>query len=930
MGTSLVIVESPAKARTIGRYLGREVNVLASMGHVRDLPESSLGVDVAGGFQPVYVLTANGKRVIRGLTAAARAADHIYLATDPDREGEAIAWHLAEVLKPAARSALFHRVAFHEITQRAIRASFDHPGVISEPLVAAQQARRVIDRLVGYQVSPLLWRNVRKGTSAGRVQSVALRLVCEREREVQAFTPEEYWNLDARFRTGMPEAEFGTRLVLLDDRKPVVPDAETANALAGELETAAFAVAAVTATPRLQRPQPPFITSTLQQAGGNSLKLSTTQTMRLAQQLYEGVDVGSGGPVGLITYMRTDSVHVAPEAQKETLEFIGQTYGAEYLPSSPNRYRSRQSAQEAHEAIRPTDVRRTPESLAPHLTAPQLRLYRLIWNRFVASQMAPARQMDHVIDVRARGESLRHSYVFRASSRETLFPGFLRVYDLRETGEEEADGQNRVLPEVPVGVPCNLVDLEREQCFTSPPPRYSEAMLIKALEQNGVGRPSTYSPTVNTIQEREYVTKEKGRLIPTELGFQVNDYLVGHMPELFDVGFTAEMEAQLDRVEEGERDWREMLHGFYEQFRTWVQHDGMPPIPSAAEAVAFLRAFPPDLTWNPPVRRGRRTFDDAEFHHSLLNQLESGGKPLTERQWKALLGVAARYAPSCPAIRAAAEALGVTETVARMAAETVQAREGAPPQDAAPAAEDLRLLDALRGVAWRPPATRGRRTYDDARFYRSLRRHVDSGNRLSAAQTRSLERLLTAYADQIPDFDRLAADLGLARPGERAAATAAANDNGTGANGPDPIVIRLLAMAERIQEWAPPTQRGKQTYDDRVFVESLKRQFHTRGTLSERQVAALKSLMGRYAERIEGFEQDAAALGLTRIETKPKPVDARVPCPKCGSPLVQRRNRRNGKPFYGCSAFPKCRYLSNELPQPGKDAAAPNHPATES
>ncbi|NLF17722.1 MAG: type I DNA topoisomerase, partial [Lentisphaerae bacterium] len=402
MATALVVVESPTKARTIARFVGRDMRVLASNGHVRDLPSRSLGVDIAGGFKLDYVLTSRGRQVAADLRKAARQATEIYLATDPDREGEAIAWHLMEVLKEAAPKAHFHRVTFHEITRPAITASFAHPGEIAEDRVMAQQARRVVDRLVGYQVSPLLWREVRKGTSAGRVQSVALRLVCEREREILAFKPVEYWNLEALFETGQSKVELKTRLAQLDGAKPVIPDAETAGALATEIEAASFAVAAVTSKPRRQYAPPPFITSTLQQAAGGALRFSTKQTMQIAQQLYEGIDLGDGGPVGLITYMRTDSVAVAQEAQEQAREAIAVLYGKEYVPATPNRFRSRQSAQEAHEAIRPTDVQRTPEAVASYLTPPQLRLYTLIWRRFMASQMEAARQVDHAIDIEAR------------------------------------------------------------------------------------------------------------------------------------------------------------------------------------------------------------------------------------------------------------------------------------------------------------------------------------------------------------------------------------------------------------------------------------------------------------------------------------------------------------------------------------------------
>jgi DNA topoisomerase I len=915
MGTALVIVESPTKARTIGRFLGKDMRVLASMGHVRDLPENSLGVDIAGGFQPAYVLTSNGKRVAADLRRAAAKADEIYLATDPDREGEAIAWHIAEMIKDVAAKARFHRVTFHEITRPAIEASFAHPGAVSQPLVAAQQARRVLDRLVGYQVSPLLWRDVRKGTSAGRVQSVALRLVCEREREIQAFKPVEYWNLDAWFETVDTKAQLKTHLALLDGAKPEIRDATQAAALAQEIQAAAFAVAAVTSKPRRQSAPPPFITSTLQQAAGGALRFSTKQTMQVAQQLYEGIELGPGGPVGLITYMRTDSVAVSQEAQAQTRDYIATTYGADYVPAVPNRYRSRQSAQEAHEAIRPTDVQRTPDSVASFLSAPQLRLYRLIWNRFVASQMEAARQMDHIVDVEARGAQLTHAYLFRATARETLFPGYLVAYSVKES---DADDEENLLigrlPELRVGTPCTLLKLDREQCFTQPPRRYSEATLVKALEQNGVGRPSTYAATVNTIQEREYVRKEKGLLVAVDLGFGVNDYLVGRMPALFDIRFTAEMETELDQVEAGELDWVQMLSRFYERFRQWVKVDETPAIPTAAAAAEFLGAFPAELAWDAPTQRGRRVYDDREFHASLLRQVTTEHKNLTERQWKALLALAARYAGRCPALLDAADRLGARAAIT--ATRTTQEARAATPV-AAPDERDLKAIAALANVTWEPASKRGSRTYDDARFYASLRRHVEDGRHLSPAQMNAIRHLLRKYSGQVPDFAALAAELGLE--------TAAPEPAQAGPEAAEQSTLKpLVELLQHIRDWDPPRHQGRRTFDDKEFAESLTRQFTQRGSLSERQQAALKKLIAKYGAQIPGYAAQVEALGLQPPPAAPVPVAA--VCPECGAPLLQRTNRRRGTTFYGCSAFPKCRFLCNQLPPPAT-ATPPATPA---
>ncbi|MBO4344973.1 MAG: type I DNA topoisomerase [Victivallales bacterium] len=641
MDKVLVVVESPAKARTIGRFLGNDIQVQASMGHVRDLPQHSLGVDIEHDFEPQYELTANGKKVVKSLRQAAASADQIYLATDPDREGEAIAWHLQEILRSAGRGQ-FHRITFHEITRNAIERSFKEPGQIEMDLVAAQQARRVLDRLVGYQVSPLLWRSIKKGTSAGRVQSVALRLVVEREREIEAFKPEEYWNLDALFT--FPElnnTQIHTRLFRLNGEKAVVSNAEQAQILADALESEGVKhkVARVTETPRRQAPPPPFITSTLQQACGSALKLGASQTMRIAQELYEGIELGNGS-VGLITYMRTDSVNVAKEAQNQAREYIAANYGAEYVPEKPNIYRSRKSAQEAHEAIRPTDVTRTPDSVSMYLTGPQLRVYRIIWNRFMASQMAAARQIDHAVEIESTGGRLdtlvfppeaktgTASVVcsFRAAARETIFPGYLKVYNIKEIGEEDnVEESTRPLPRLSEGMDCRLKDLQKEQCFTAPPSRYSEASLVKALELNGVGRPSTFATTVNMIQEREYVTKDKSSLTPTQLGFQVNDFLVEQMPELFDIGFTSQMEEELDQVEEGKLNWVKMLKEFYEKFQKWQGERKSATFHlSVEDARELLKLFSDDFVFDEPVLRGGKKYDDGKFKSSLEMQLEKG------------------------------------------------------------------------------------------------------------------------------------------------------------------------------------------------------------------------------------------------------------------------------------------------------------------
>ncbi len=560
-GRALVVVESPTKVKTIQKYLDGKFIVKASMGHVRDLPKSTLGVDLKRDFRPKYVVTPGKKKVLDELRKAAEKADALFVATDPDREGEAIGWHLAQEL-PVDRKKIY-RVTFNEITERAVRAAFQQPGRIDLRKVEAQQARRILDRLVGYNLSPLLWEKVRRGLSAGRVQSVAVRLIVDREREIEAFRPEEYWSLHARLEGHRPPP-FVATLREVGGEKAQLPDEAATRAVMAGLEGATFVVRSVTRGERRRHPSPPFITSTLQQEAGRKLGFSAKKTMTVAQQLYEGVDVGEAGAVGLITYMRTDSVRVAREAQEEARAWVAERLGREYLPETPPAYRSRGSAQEAHEAIRPSDVRRDPRAIARHLTRDQLALYRLIWERFLASQMNPAVFDTVAADIEA-GRCL-----FRAQGQTVRFKGFMAVYvESREDepGTEDEDAE-RTMPELEEGERLALLGLEPRQHFTQPPPRYTEASLIKALEELGIGRPSTYASILSTIiNDRGYVRRERRTLFPTELGIEVTDLLKPFFPEIMDVEFTAQMESELDKVEEGELRWVDAVRDFYGPFQ---------------------------------------------------------------------------------------------------------------------------------------------------------------------------------------------------------------------------------------------------------------------------------------------------------------------------------------------------------------------------
>ncbi len=567
MSTKLVIVESPAKAKTIQGILGRDYRVLASMGHVRDLPRKTLGVDLEKGFQPHYVVAPKKRQTVQRLKDAAAQAEAVYLATDLDREGEAIAWHVLQLLK-LPKSVPVYRVTFHEITPAAIHTAFQHTGQLNQPLVEAQQTRRILDRLVGYQVSPLLWRRVKggKGLSAGRVQTIALRLVVDREREIEAFVPVEYWTIEALLTQQIPDPiPFLAQLFRIGREAPDLKNRADAEAIIQALEGALYWVESVKTQRKEQRPPPPFTTSTLQQAASRALGWGPKLTMDVAQQLYEGVRLGEEGNVGLITYMRTDSTAVAPEAQAAAREVILQYFGAEYLPPTPPTYKTQvKSAQEAHEAIRPTDPRRTPKQVRPYLDAKQDALYTLIWRRFVASQMSNA-VYDVTTALIPTGKDSRENrlpYLFRAQGRVRLFDGFLKVYEEKLDVGEEAE-ELKPLPPLRADEGLDLLELIPTQHWTKPPPRYTEASLIKELERRGVGRPSTFAGMVSLIQQRDYVRRDGRVLIPTPLGFAVCHLLVQFFAGLFDYGFTAQMEQTLDDIANGGQARRATLERFW-------------------------------------------------------------------------------------------------------------------------------------------------------------------------------------------------------------------------------------------------------------------------------------------------------------------------------------------------------------------------------
>lgn len=835
MSKNLVIVESPAKAKTINKILGKDFVVKASLGHIRDLPQKKLGVDLKNGFKPEYELIASRKKSIKELQDAAKSVEKIYLAPDPDREGESIAWHLQHVLSTKkGADDRFYRVSYNEITPVAIRRAFEHPTRIDQHRVDAQQARRVLDRIVGYQVSPLLWRRIRGGSSAGRVQSVALRLICEREDEVRKFVPEEYWVLGARVNKRVPPKEpFVIRLAKINGKDPEIVNEEQAQKVRVDLDTRTLRVSAINEREISKKTRPPFITSTLQQSASSALSYMPSRTMRLAQNLYEGVDFGDGS-VGLITYMRTDSPAIAKGAQDECRAWVKETFGDEYIPEKPNYFKGRSGSQEAHEAIRPTDVRRTPKEMASYLKPDELKLYRLIWQRFVASQMAPARIAQRTVEFDAAAAEGTAplmpdmAYLFRASTSDIIFPGFMKVTgeDKKKerskagSDDEKENGDEGVVPPLEQGEAVDCQEWLADQKFTKPPPRFTEASLVRTLEENGVGRPSTYAQIIQTLYNRKYVEKEKGSLRPTEPGEKVNEFLVGYLGELFDVQFTATMEKELDEVEEGKVDWTRMMDQFYKTFQNWLKKAKGPDADQGA-AAKLLDYVAQVKEWEAPVKRGKRTYSDEKFVQSMREQLMQGKKSISMRQVEALIKLAWKYKDQLPDHEQVIKDLGFEEQLKKASAPSEPPRQNT-----------LDKLEQLKNVKWDDPRTVGKKVYDDRAFCESLRQQVESGKRLSLNQVKYLDRLVQKYADQIPDFEKWSEEWGVRK--EEAV---------------DPKEIQpLLDQLAQVKEWKPPVKRGKREWSDEAFYQSLVKQFEAKNTLSPRQVATLKKMAARYAK----------------------------------------------------------------------------------
>ena len=850
MSKDLVIVESPAKARTISKIVGREFTVLSSMGHVRDLPEKNLGVDLKKRFEPTYRINSSRKNIIKELGDAIKKARQAFLATDPDREGEAIAWHLFEILKKQNPQAEFQRVTFHEITKQAVTNAFRDPVHINMDLVNAQQARRVLDRLVGYKVSPLLWKQVHNNAkSAGRVQSVALRLICEREHAINTFEPKEYWNLSAIFSKPSTNQTFLAKLHRVNNSKLEITNEDQAERIYQDVNKGRYHVSKLTDTPKTKRPAPPFITSTLQQAASTNLRFSAKQTMMIAQQLYEGVDTGSG-PTGLITYMRTDSVNVAREAQATARDFISDRFGKNFIPDKPHIYKSKKTAQEAHEAIRPTDVHFTPEKAKQYLDEKQLKLYKLIWNRFLASQMAQARYIQHAVEVENDPETCTDSYCFRATATETTFQGFLKVYDLRDVESDENDESQVKLPDLTLNESCDLHKLDSEQKFTEPPPRYSEGTLVRELENNGVGRPSTYAAIIGTIIQRKYIEKTKGKLSPTSLGKLVCDYLVQNMPKLFEVDFTARMEDQLDSIEQGKLNWQEMLTAFYTTFSEWIEAIKSESRVDSEDVTRLMSIFPSDFDWPEPQKRGNRTYDDKKFFNSLKSQIDNG-KALTEKQWNALMMLAIRNEEKLPKLRGIVNEMGILSTYEKLKEVLDRQNTAASNEQSGdtPALKLCRYLDSVK--TWEKSVGRGKRTYDDQKFYSSLSTQARSGKTLSDAQINALKNLTVKYSDQLDDYENIRQEFDL-------------DSMRNTANNEKSIeeIQKLFSLVEGIKNWNSNHDKGKRKFDEKAFVESLRSQFERKKGLTARQLYSLKKIIKNHKDQIPEYDVRSTELNI--------------------------------------------------------------------
>ena len=859
MGNKLLIVESPAKAKTIGKYLGGDFTVKSSVGHIRDLPTEGASIKIVPvgegkwNFTPTYAVSKGKEKVVADLKDAVKHSDEIYLASDPDREGEAIAWHLKEVLSPVAGGKPFHRVTYNEITKPAVLKAVAEPRDIDMPRVDAQQARRILDRLVGYKVSPLLWKYIpcanNRTLSAGRVQSVALRLLVERQREIDAFVPETYYlmGVEAKKRGG---ASFIAKLSRYDGGKPEVKQKQSADNILLDLAGAELEVTDLKAQPKTRHALPPFTTSTLQQAASSTLGYSPGKTMKIAQMLYER---------GLVTYMRTDSVNISDIARAAAKDYVVSNFGAEFYPAKPNIFKSKASAQGAHEAIRPTDVTMTPERA--DLDSAGSRLYDLIWRRFLASQMSDAKTTVKTVALEARKPALAHSYLFTASATEIDFEGFMKVMKLnlkrRPAGaaDDDQDDDSDEVKELPKLAKGETLDATRwlaDEKKTKGPGHYSEASLVKALEENGVGRPSTYAQTVETLKLREYAKSEKRKLIPLERGILVSDWLTKKLDSLFNVGYTAEMEAELDKVEEKGEPMNEMLSAFYAKFLKELEACAEPP-PEKEKFDVVFALLDQVKEWKEPKTIGKRKYDDKAFVESVKRQ-SAENRPLSARQLEFLVRMVMMYSAQIPDADAKLREAGIGA-----GAQLVEQK----------ADEELvkycfETMDRIGGLMRNP-------------FLKSLREQVDRGRGLTPKQFSVLAKAVGENASALEDCEQVRAKLSEFVP------------SGFAPLESDPAVPGLLKLMESVTEWREPARKGKKVYDDKGFVDSLAEQFARRHSLSPRQTMALKRVAVAYKDKIPDFETKSAGLGLDNIPSS-RDKDAEVMEGVAGSDEGVRRS----------------------------------------
>ncbi|MCF7790837.1 MAG: type I DNA topoisomerase [Victivallales bacterium] len=836
MGNKLVIVESPAKARTISRILGNNYNLLASMGHVRDLPKNSFGVEINNKFSPKYIIS--NTKALNSLKKASENADEIYLATDPDREGEAIAWHLKETLSQKT-DAEFNRVEFHEITKNAIKNAFNAPRDIDKNLVDSQQARRILDRLVGYQVSPLLWSRIKRNISAGRVQSVALRMICEREQEILSFIPKEYWNFTADFLWKNDNTKkYSSRLFHINGKKTEINNKDEAEKIHHSLENSNLCSIKNIKKEIVRKKSPaPFITSTLQQTAGTTLRFNAGKTMQIAQQLYEGTEQSSG----LITYMRTDSFTLSKEAVNKCRNFIAESIGNDFVPKKPNFFKNKSNAQEAHEAIRPTNVYNTPESVKDYLSNDQYNLYRLIWERFVACQMAPAKVSRTTVDTLLTGTD-NTEYTFRTVSSVTVFPGYEKLLNTKKDKNESGP---EFLTEIQNGDPASPDKISKEQKFTEPPPRYTEPSLIKELEANGIGRPSTYATIISTIQKRKYTVKEKGKLKPTELGFNVNNFLIEHLDSLFNVSFTAKMEKKLDKIEEGNENWTDMLQEFYNRFIKWLDSAKYKEAPEEEKVKALLEKLDKIKRWDPPSKASSstRAKNDKTFLTSLKKQFDKNGK-LSKKQWESLLMLSVKYIDQIPELPEISEKFNFTEDFHRIKKqfeEKKKLNEKKAEENKEITEKMTKAINSLKDEEIKNFLFNNSYRFKEEDFFNSLKVRTKQNLPFTDKQEKVFCRILFNNKDKISNFDEIKNILQI-------------NEEDYGSNGKtspeeksrNEEIEQLLSNFENFSGWAKPEKKGKRTYDDKTFYDSLLKQYQSKKKLSPKQLYALKKLASKY------------------------------------------------------------------------------------